>query len=461
MPSTHNTGLKRSGTSAAAAADGETLSSNVESSLFREVGFLSSAFLVVGNIIGIGIFTTSGLIAARVGSSIWIIGVWLIGGCLALIGAVCYARLGVLFPRAGGEYAFLYPTYGSLAAFLSGWASLFIGFTAPIAASALGLAHYLSPYLPPQMAGEPVWIKGIAIVTLVLVSFFLSLGLKVGNSLHAIVTLLNFFLAIGFSLLVLYRAPVSTNLTPILTSGFGGASLPDLASAVVLVMFTYSGWNAAAYLAEEIKTPEKNIPGALVGGTVAVIVLYVLINLAYFSAAPLVEISGEVAVAEVTARAVFGPLGQNLVNVLILFSILSSLTAMSIAGPRVYYAMARDGLFPTWLSEVDATRKVPLRSIWFQSLVASFFILVGTFYEILLYSGFILILFSTLTVSSLFLTTTSRLLPAIFIFINSLILVNAAISNPWITLIGLATVGAGIPVYLYFHRRRILESRRE
>src|SRR5690606_21532897 len=111
-------------------------------------------------------------------------------------------------------------------------------------------------------------------------------------------------------------APFSTTLTPILTSGFGGASLPDLASAVVLVMFTYSGWNAAAYLAEEIKTPEKNIPGALVGGTVAVIVLYVLINLAYFSAAPLVEISGEVAVAEVTARAVFGPLGQNLVNVL-------------------------------------------------------------------------------------------------------------------------------------------------
>ena len=230
--------------------------------------------------------------------------------------------------------------------------------------------------------------------------------------------------------------------------------LPSVASAIILVMFAYSGWNAAAYVAEEIKSPERNIPRALLLGTGCVVVLYTVINLAYLSAVPLSALKGQDAVAEVVSMAVFGELGRNLVNILILFSIMSSLTAMSIAGPRVYFAMSRDGLFPNWLSAVHSTKKIPLRAIWFQTAVAILFIVVGEdLRQILLYSGFVLIFFSTLTVSALFKVSKTRVLPAIFILVNTLVLVSATRSHPWEALAGALTVGAGIPVYFYYRRK--------
>jgi len=418
--------------------------------LYRELGLASSTFLVIGNIIGIGIFTTSGLIAEGLSNSTWLIGVWTLGGFLALTGAICYGRLGILFPHAGGEYAFLRPSYGPLPAFLSGWASLFIGFTAPIAASALGLAHYLRTYLPEGLVSNEVGMKFVAASALVIVTCFLSVGLSAGVRFHSVVTVMNFCLMLIFAVMVLNRTSAEENLTPVLESGLGGVGLPALASAVILVMFTFSGWNAAAYLAEEIRNPEKNLPAALLLGTSVVIALYILINLAYFSAVPVEQLSGKVAVAEITSQKVFGPFGQHLVNLLILISILSSLTAMSIAGPRVYYAMARDKLFPRWLSQVHAEKKIPLKAIWFQTILAMLFVTLGSFHQILLYSGFIMLFFSTLTVSALFKMTKERLLPSIFIGVNTLVLIYATVSNPFEAVAGVATVAVGIPVYLYY-----------
>ncbi len=423
-------------------------------SLYRELGLASSTFLVIGNIIGIGIFTTSGLIAEGLSGSAWLLGVWVLGGFLALLGAICYGRLGMRFPHAGGEYAFLRPSYGLLPAFLSGWASLFIGFTAPIAASALGLAHYLRGYLPQDVISSGIGLKIVAASALLIVTCFLSLGLSAGVRFHSVVTVLNFCLMLVFAMMVLNRTPAGENLLPLLQSGVTNVGLPSLASAVILVMFTFSGWNAAAYIAEEIREPERNLPAALLLGTTTVIVLYLLINLAYFSAVPLNELSGQVAVAEITSQRVFGTFGQHLVNLLILVSILSSLTAMSIAGPRVYYAMARDQLFPGWLSEVHAGKKIPLRAIWFQAVIATLLIALGTFHQILLYSGFIMLFFSTLTVSALYKTSDYRLLPTVFIAVNSLVLIYATISNPLEAVAGIVTVGLGVPVYFYYRRTR-------
>jgi basic amino acid/polyamine antiporter, APA family len=423
--------------------------------LYREVGLTSSVFLVVGNIVGVGIFTTSGLIAQEVGFSIWVLLVWIVGGALALVGALCYARLGIQFPKAGGEYAFLYPTFGPFSAFLSGWASLLIGFSAPIAASALGLAFYLRPFLPDSLQSTAHIEKWTAVCTLLLVGFFLSLGLKSGHRLHSGATFLNFSLAVVFSILVIWRAPFGERVAPLLTAGGGEAGLPSLAAAIVLVMFTYSGWNAAAYIAEEIRSPRKNIPAALLIGTIVVILLYLGMNVAYFSASPFDQLAGEVAVAEITAASVFGPVGRTLVTALILLSIFSSLTAMAIAGPRVYFAMSRDRLFPAWLSAVDPKRKAPLRSIWFQTLIALFLVLVGRFDQILLYSGFVLIVFSTLTVAALYKISSWRILPTIFIVVNGLVLFNAAVSRPWEALAGATVVALGIPVYVYYRRRKV------
>ena len=432
--------------------------------LFREVGLLPSTLLVIGNVIGIGIFTTPGLIAAELGAGIWLLGVWIIGGLLALIGAVCYAVLSIQIPKAGGEYAFLYPTYGPFSAFLAGWTSLLIGFAAPIAAGALGLSHYLVSSLDSASSENSLVLKGTAAFVLLAVTLLLTIGLKFGNRIHSIVTLFNLALIVGFSAFVLGRAPIAQNLEPILGQTHPGFDLPSLATAIVMVMFSFSGWNAAAYLAEEIREPERNIPAALFLGTVTVTLIYLLINLAYFSSAPLSELAGQVAVAEVAAQAVFETGGTLLTNVLILFSILSSMTAMSIAGPRVYFAMSRNRLFPQWLAEVHQEKKIPLRSIWFQSSVALLLIAVGTLREILIYSGFILLLFATLTVSTLFVKRRQMtaalsfpilypLLAALFVLVNSAVLVNAAISNPKETLAGLLTVASGLPVYFYYRKR--------
>lgn len=427
--------------------------------LFREIGLLPATFLVVGNIIGVGIFTTTGLIAAEIGNSPWLLGVWILGGFLALIGATCYALLSTRIPQAGGEYAFLYPSYGPLAAFLSGWASLLIGFSGPIAAYALALIAYLSPFLPSQPFEDPLIQKGTAGLILLAISFLMVLGLRFGSRFHSAMTLLNLGLTGGFATLVLLRTPAGQNLEPIL----GGdllPQLPALGTAIVMVMFAYSGWNAAAYIAEEIRRPAVTIPRALLLGTVLVIAVYVCMNLAYLGSLPLSQIEGEITVAEITALAAFGPSGRVIVNILVLFAILSSITAMSIAGPRVYFAMSRDHLFPAWLAEVDEKRKIPLKAIWFQTAVALLLVAIGTFRQLLVYSGFILLLFSTLTVSTLFMVRNEkdsayfwilyRLLPGLFVVINAAVLVSVVFSNPAETRAGGVTLLLGLLVYFYY-----------
>ncbi len=431
--------------------------------LFREIGLLSATLLVVGNIIGIGIFTTTGLIAAEIGNSPWLLGVWILGGLLALIGATCYSLLSKRIPQAGGEYAFLYPSYGPFAAFLSGWASLLVGFSGPIAAYALALIAYLSPFLPSPLFEDPLIQKGSAGLILLAISFLMVLGWRFGSRFHSAMTLLTLGLTISFATLVLLRTPTRQNLEPIL----GGDLLPDLPSlgvAIVLVMFAYSGWNAAVYIAEEIRRPAVYISAALLLGTVLVTAVYVWMNLAYLGSVPLSQIEGEIAIAEITALAAFGPQGRVVVNILVLFAILSSITAMSIAGPRVYFAMSRDHLFPAWLAEVDEKRKIPLKSIWFQTAIALVLVAAGDFRQLLLYSGLILLLFSTLTVSTLFMVRNEkdspyfwilyRLLPGLFVLINAVVLVTAAIPNPKEALAGGVTLLLGLPVYFYYKRKQ-------
>ncbi len=282
--------------------------------LFREIGLLSATSLVIGNIIGIGIFTTSGLIAAELGPTPWLIGIWALGGLLAAVGAICYSLLGAQIPRAGGEYAFLYPQFGPLAAFLSGWASLWIGFSAPLAAGALGLAHYLSPLLGWNPGATPLVEKLLAVGTLAALTLLLSLGLRFGAWFHLAITLLNLGLLCGFVGVVLYRSSFGNHLQPLLQTSALQIDPWALGSAVVLVMFAYSGWNAAVYVGEEIGSPTRNIPVALMLGTGVAMVVYLLVNLAYFGSTPFAVLKGEIAVANVAARAVLGSGGVNLVN---------------------------------------------------------------------------------------------------------------------------------------------------
>ncbi len=433
--------------------------------LFREISLGSSTLIVIGNIIGVGIFTTSGLIAGELGESRWLIGVWLAGGVLALMGALCYSVLARQTPRAGGEYAFLYPAFGPLVAFYSGWASLLIGFSAPIAAGSIGLAVYLRPLLPFFIEGDFA-LKMTSVVVLLLVTAGISSGLRFGTGLHALLTVLNLGLLILFASATLWQSGSSSHLAAAIGSQTpqDSVSVATLGSTVIFVMFAYSGWNAAAYVAEEVRDPRVNIPLALVCGTVVVIAAYLLINLAYFSAVPVAELAGEIAVAEVVSRASFGPWGSRLLALLIGTSIISSITAMSIAGPRVYFAMARDGLLPETLSRVDPRRKVPTHAIWFQTAVAVILILIARFQEILLSAGVVMVFFTTITVATLLKRGQSkkrspaflvfrRILPLLFIGINIAILISASITHTKECVAGLVAVLLGTPVYFLYRRR--------
>ena len=433
--------------------------------LFREISLSSSVLIVIGNIIGVGIFTTSGLIAAELGESRWLIGVWLLGGTLALMGALCYSALARETPRAGGEYAFLYPAFGPLIAFYAGWASLLIGFSAPIAAGSIGLAAYARPLLPFSASGEFA-SKATSIIVLLLVTAGISSGLRFGTRLHSLLTVLNLGLLILFASAALWQSGSSSHLAAVVESqtAAGDFSLATLGSTVIFVMFAYSGWNAAAYVAEEVRDPGVNIPVALVAGTVVVIGAYLLINLAYFSAVPVSELSGKIAVAEVVARASFGPWGSRLLSLLVGTSIISSLTAMSIAGPRVYFAMARDGLLPETLSRVDPRRKVPTYAIWFQAAVAVILILIASFQQILLSAGVVMVFFTTITVATLLkgrhkegrplvFLVFHRILPLLFIGINIAILVSASMTHTEECVAGLIAVLLGTPVYFIYRSR--------
>ena len=433
--------------------------------LFREISLSSSTLIVIGNIIGVGIFTTSGLIAGELGASRWLIGVWLLGGALALLGALCYSTLARKTPRAGGEYAFLYPAFGPLIAFYAGWASLFIGFSAPIAAGSIGLAAYAGPLLPFSTSGEFA-SKTTSVIVLLLVTVGISSGLKFGTRLHSVLTGLNLGLLILFASATLWQSGSSSHLAAVVEShtDAGSFSLATLGSTVIFVMFAYSGWNAAAYVAEEIRDPRLNIPVALVSGTVVVIGAYLLVNLAYYSAVPVAELSGKIAVAEVVARASFGPWGSRSLSLLIGTSIISSITAMSIAGPRVYFAMARDGLLPETLSRVDPRRKVPTYAIWFQAAVAVILILIASFQQILLSAGVVMVFFTTITVATLLTGSRKegrplvflvfhRILPLLFIGINIAILVSASITHTRECVAGLIVVLLGTPVYFLYRSR--------
>lgn len=437
--------------------------------LFREISLGSSILIVIGNTIGVGIFTTSGLVAGELGKSGWLIGVWVVGGALALIGALCYSILARQTPKAGGEYAFLYPAFGPLAAFYSGWASLLIGFSAPISAACIGLAAYCDPLLPFSTMSSALALKAVSVSVLLLITMAISLGLHIGTRLHSILTVINLGLLVIFASATLWRSTPSPNLVAVLAPSMesGAFSIPTstLGSTIVLVMFAYSGWNAATYVGEEVRNPGINIPLALIFGTLTVTAAYLFMNLAYFSAVPVEELRGQIAVAEIAVRGIFGAWASSFVSLLIATSIVSSITAMLIAGPRVYFAMARDGLLPLALSQVHPRRKVPFKAVWFQATVATILILIAQFQQILLASGVVIVFFTTLTVSTLFkrgkgsgsvlaFLIFRRILPALFVAVNTLILVSASITHTTECIAGLVAVLMGTPVFLFYRARQ-------
>jgi basic amino acid/polyamine antiporter, APA family len=437
----------------------------------------SATILVVANMVGTGIFTTSGFIIQQLGNSWALLVCWAVGGLFALTGALCYGELGARFPKSGGEYVFLRESFGELPGFLSGWVSLLVGFSAPIAAAAMAFAAYFLAGGPGSQSLGLSWnIQGLTVLNLspvtvlaagVIVAFALihSHSLFLGSRIQNVLTLFKIALILVFVILGLGvgRGTLAHfDAAPPVGTLFSG----QFATSLVFITFTYSGWNAAAYLGGEISRPARHIPLALIGGTLLVMVLYLGLNLTFLYGLSAAEMKGVLAVGEKAAQALFGGCSSRIFSGAIALALLSLVSAMMMTGPRVYQAMARDGLFFSAIKKREGQGTTPGNAIRLQAGLALIMVFTATFENLLIFIGFTLSLFSLLAVAGLMVLKKRDPAPGLpyktwgypvtavlFILGNLWIILFAIITRPAVSLAGLAAIGSGALFYGFFQGR--------
>jgi basic amino acid/polyamine antiporter, APA family len=447
--------------------------------LDRRLGPLDAAAIVIANVIGAGILFTPPAIASLVPHPIWFLSTWLAGGVLAFFGAMAYAELAALRPRAGGEYVYLREAYGPLAGFMTGWTSFVAGFAGAMAASAILLIFVLDRFIPGAADSTP-WLVVplpyvpltfsrhtlLAIVVLWLFAFVHIVGVGPGRAVMNVLATLKVlalltFIAAGFAVGV----GSSANLQQAATVPI---SATNWLLALVPVMFTYSGWNAAAYMAEEIRDPGRNLPRALLMGTIAVIIIYALLNTLYLYAMPVGELAAvKGSVFDLIGERILGARAGDILGLVAMISVAAGLNAWTFAGPRVYYAMARDGVFFPAAARVHPKFKTPHVSIVAQALWASILILTGSLDSLSNYVGFAITLFAGIAVAAVFVlrarepnaprpykTLGYPIAPGIFVLASLAIVVNAVYRNPGPSGLGLLVILSGVPLYLWLTRRK-------
>ncbi len=447
-------------------------------SLRRDLTATSAAVLVVSNMIGTGIFTTTGFLAGDLGRPDLVVGIWVAGAIIALTGCLAYAELGVNLPRSGGEYVYLREAWGPAWGFLSGWVSFFAGFAAPIAAGALAFSGYFGRFLPSlaldSSKNSPIlWLKvdnAHLLSAGVIACFALinALGLRPAARLQNLLTALKVAALGAFVILALTIGRGSSTNFHVVADRTSSHSLgAQFAVSLVFVMFAYSGWNAANYVAEEVKLPERTLPRVIILGTAFVAVLYVLLNAVFVYALPLESLKGVVPVGAAAAAALFGTKSGEIFSGIIAAGILTSVSAMSLVGPRIYYAMAQDGCFPAGAASVHPRWQTPYRAVAYQAVASIVMVLTGTFESLVYYIGFALILFAALAVAGLMrlrkraewrrLRTVSwcyPAVPAVFILASLWMLIWTLVIHARESALGLLTVCCGVLWYRWKFRFR-------
>ena len=421
----------------------------------KQLGATDGAILIFSNVVGVGIFTTPGIVAGVINDPFLFLSTWIIGGLFAFVGALGYARLSQTYPKAGGEYIYLRHSFGPLLGFLSGWTSFVAGFSGAIAASAVGFSIYLKR-ISPGLEGQFIGLAAeswVAITLILLVAVIHVLSVKMGSRFHfwlgglAIVAILLLVFTGLFS-------EHSVGATPPTSRPNASAFL----LALVPVLFTYSGWNAAVYLSEEIRNPRRNMIRALILGTSAVVVIYVLLNVVFIKVLGLGAMASSFEIGYDMAEVLLGDTGKLIITAIILMALLSSVSAMIMAGPRIYFAMARDRVFPTIIQKLHPRFKTPYIAIIAQSIWTIVLVLSGTFEDILIYTGFSIILFSGLSIFALVIkpafktSLPHKVMYGLFSLASLMILANAISSAPKPALFGTGIILMGIPFYFVFRR---------
>lgn len=447
--------------------------------LQRQLGVFDSAMLIVGSTIGSGIFITTGFIAQDLPSPGGILLVWFLGGLLALAGALSCAELGASLPYAGGDYIYLREAFGSLLGFLSGWASFLVAFSGSIAFLAVAFTDHLSFFFP-TLSHEPTLFTlealGIrlrlshgqffSIFVVVVLSAIQYAGVRQGSRVQNLLTVLKIGALLGIiSLGITLGSGSLDHFSPFLRLG-KVSDLIALGPAVMPVIFTYAGWNAVIYMAGEVRRPATTLPASLLWGNLLIIFLYVTINAVYIYGVPVEQMRGTVRVAEVATTALFGYQTSAWITAIISLSILGALNVLIMTGPRIYFAMAQDGLFFRRLTRIHPRFHTPSSAILVQTLWSSLLILTGTFTALLTYVSVIIVIFSGLTVGALLVLRIRRPemnrpykiwgypgVPILFILAHVGIALSTLWERPLEFLLAAGIVGLGVPAYFFWQNQ--------
>jgi basic amino acid/polyamine antiporter, APA family len=425
--------------------------------LTRRLGLTTATALVVAEVIGVGIFLTPAGMAKTLGSPFWLLAVWLAMGASAIGGALCFGALAARYPRAGGSYVYLKEAYGPRAAFLYGWLSLLVTDPGITAALAVGLSVYVG-YLVPL---SPWALKGVSVAAIVALAAVNMLGASLSSGiLRALAALklglLGFIIVWGFSM----GHGDWSNLSPFWTQRPGSDPLLNaLAGALVASFFSFGGWWDVSKIAGETRDPERTLPRALMLGVSIVTVVYIAISAVFLYLVPPAQIASDKnAFAALAGEALFGQAGGTIFTAIVIVTVLGSLAAILMVSPRVYYAMARDGLFFPSFGAVDPSRGTPTRAVALQAVLASALAVTGSFDQILAYFVVPTVVFVSLTVAAVFKlrrgsstvaplrTPGYPISPILFLISILVLIVLLVLGNPVQASIGLFVVALGVPV---------------
>jgi APA family basic amino acid/polyamine antiporter len=443
---------------------------------------MDTTFLVIGAVVGSGIFMTPGIIAGGLASPGLLLAVWLAGGLVTLCGALSFAELGAMYPRAGGQYIYLREAYGPGAAFLFGWA--FFGFImcGGLAALAVAFAEFLGSLVPILSTGH-ILLKLhffglsyalsagqlVAAASILLLTGLNSFGIRSGAFVQNLLTVFRLGMVVALvGLGILFgRKAGAANFHPLFPAGpsFWGVLKP-LGLALVAVFWTYDGWYSVNCTAEEVRAPERTIPRGLTLGVLAVTASYVLVNLVYLLALPFERLKGVVRVGELAATSLFGSGWSAAFSALVMISVFGCLNANILFGPRVFYAMAHDGHFFRAMGRLGARSHVPTGALWGQAAWSAVLCLSGTYQSLYEYMVFALLLFFAATGLAVFVLRRKApdmprpykawghpVVPVVFILTSLAVFASIVTEQPWKSLVGLGLLAAGVPVYFVWRTR--------
>jgi APA family basic amino acid/polyamine antiporter len=434
-----------------------------------ELGLWDATLLVVSGVIGSGIFLTPGAIAASLPHPGAVLLAWLVGGLLSLAGALANAELGAMFPRAGGDYVYLREAFHPLAGFLVGWLSFFVIFSGTVATLAVAFAASVAPAFG---LGSEAHVP-LAIGVTAAVSAVNYVGVRWGARVNNLTSYAKIAALLAFAVLgPLFGRGDAGNLLPVF-AGAAATPLPALGLALSPILFSYLGWNASVYVASEIERPERNIPASLFLGLGICTLLYMVVNGVYLYALPIDALRTEGNAGEAAARALFGPAAGSLVAGFVVISILGTLNATVLVGPRIAYAMGLDGLFPGGVDRAHVRFGTPHRAILVQALVSAGLIaFLETFRRVLDATTFAIVIASIADVLALFALRRRQAdrrrpyralgypwVPTLYVLASTAIALAMLAGSPVECAVGLACLAAGLPFYALFSRRRAGSSR--